>query len=94
MGLISPSDTANYNGTLPLIPFDPTGAAALLRQGGWRRAAGPTAGWFRPGNALSGVQGAFWAGTAALAAAVLSLALSPVLRASLIENIRHGTRWT
>ena len=49
VGLISPSDTANYNGTLPFIPFDPAGAAALLRQGGWQRAAAPNAGWFRPG---------------------------------------------
>lgn len=46
---ISPSDTANYNRALAPIPFDPTGAAALLRQSGWQRAAAPTAGWFRPG---------------------------------------------
>ena len=48
-GLISPSDTVNYNAALPLISFDPAGAAALLRQAGWQRAATPTAGWFRPG---------------------------------------------
>lgn len=51
VGFISPSDTANYNRALALIPFDPIQAAALLRQGGWRRAAAPTAGWFRPGPA-------------------------------------------
>lgn len=49
VGLISPSDTSNYNSTLPLIPFDPAGAAALLRQAGWQRMDAPTAGWFRPG---------------------------------------------
>lgn len=49
VGLISPSDTANYNATLALIPFDPAGAAALLRQAGWQQLAAPTAGWFRPG---------------------------------------------
>lgn len=48
VGILSPSDTANYNGTLPLIPFAPAEAAALLRQGGWKRADAPHAGWFRP----------------------------------------------
>ena len=51
VGFISPSDTANYNRALSLIPFAPIQAAALLRQSGWRRTAAPTAGWFRPGPA-------------------------------------------
>ena len=44
VGFVSPADRLNYNDSLPLLPFDPAGAAALLRQAGWRRGA---AGWFR-----------------------------------------------
>ena len=45
VGIISPSDHANYNDSLAFLPFDPSGAVALLRQAGWQRTAGK--GWFR-----------------------------------------------
>ena len=45
VGIISPSDHANYNDSLPLLRFAPSEAAALLRQAGWQRVAGT--GWFR-----------------------------------------------
>ena len=47
VGIISPLDAANYNDSLTLLPFDPSRAAALLRQAGWHKAGGPAAGWFR-----------------------------------------------
>ena len=47
VGIISPADRLNYNDSLTLVPFDPGGAAALLRQAGWRRGAGGA--WFRVG---------------------------------------------
>ena len=47
VGIISPADRRNYNDSLALLPFDPTGAAALLQRAGWRRAAGGA--WFRTG---------------------------------------------
>ena len=46
VGILSPLDRANYNDSLALIPFDPAGAAALLRAAGWQRTAG--SGWSRP----------------------------------------------
>ena len=45
VGIISPSDRANYNDSLALLPFAPNEAAALLRRAGWQRVAGT--GWFR-----------------------------------------------
>ena len=47
VGVISPSERANYNDSLPLISFDPAGAAALLRQAGWQRGAEAGTGWTR-----------------------------------------------
>ena len=49
VGIISPFDRANYNDSLPLVPFDLNGAADLLRQAGWHRTSGPAGGWHRPG---------------------------------------------
>ena len=51
VGLISPSDRANYNDSLPLLPYNPTEAAALLRRAGWQQESafiGST--WHRPGR--------------------------------------------
>ncbi|MBC8082075.1 MAG: ABC transporter substrate-binding protein [Hymenobacter sp.] len=48
VGIISPTDRANYNDRLSLIPFDLTGAAQLLGKAGWQR--GAEAGWFRPSS--------------------------------------------
>ena len=47
--LISPSDKANYNDSLALLPFSPTEAAALLRGAGWQRETRADAGWQRRG---------------------------------------------
>jgi len=47
VGIISPVDRTNYNDSLAPIPFDPSGAAVLLRQAGWQRPAGAAGGWFR-----------------------------------------------
>ncbi len=48
VGLVSPADRLNYNDSLPLVPFAPQQAAAMLRQAGWRqRPQGPAPGWYR-----------------------------------------------
>jgi len=49
VGIISPTDRRYYNDSLAPVPFDPAGAAALLHQAGWQRAADQSRGWFRPG---------------------------------------------
>ncbi|WP_201977288.1 ABC transporter substrate-binding protein [Hymenobacter rubidus] len=49
VGIISPSDSANYNDTLTPLPFSPEGGAALLRQAGWQQSNVPEPGWFRRG---------------------------------------------
>ena len=51
VGIISPADRTNYNDSLAPVPFDPNGAAALLRQAGWQRPAGAAGGWFRKAGA-------------------------------------------
>ncbi|MCC3151783.1 ABC transporter substrate-binding protein [Hymenobacter sp. BT770] len=47
VGVISPIEKENYNDSLALIPFDPAGATALLRQAGWQRGPAPGTGWTR-----------------------------------------------
>ena len=50
VGLISPADRLNYNDSLPLVPFAPQQAAAMLRQAGWRQSPSATIpGWYRAG---------------------------------------------
>ena len=46
VGIISPTDRANYNDSLKVLPFDLDEAANLLRQAGWRQTTGT--GWVRP----------------------------------------------
>jgi ABC-type transport system substrate-binding protein len=50
VGLINPTDRANYNNSLPLIPYDVAGAAALLRRAGWQQQPSSPAGWQRRGR--------------------------------------------
>jgi peptide/nickel transport system substrate-binding protein len=47
VGMIHPSNRADYNDSLALLPFAPAKAAALLRQAGWQQEAGPAGGWQR-----------------------------------------------
>lgn len=47
VGIISPTDGANYNDSLALVPFDLRGAAELLRRAGWQRSSLAGTGWFR-----------------------------------------------
>ena len=49
VGIISPTDNANYNDSLPLLPFDPAGARGLLRRAGWQQSPGAQGHWFRRG---------------------------------------------
>ncbi|MDO7850187.1 ABC transporter substrate-binding protein [Hymenobacter convexus] len=49
VGLVSPTDRLNYNDSLAPVPFDPAGAAALLRRAGWQRGAAAADGWQRNG---------------------------------------------
>jgi ABC-type transport system substrate-binding protein len=44
VGIISPLNQANYNDSLPLIPYSLAEASALLQRAGWQRRP---AGWFR-----------------------------------------------
>jgi len=44
--IVAPFDHINYNDSLRPVPYDPSGARALLQQAGWQPA--PT-GWHRPG---------------------------------------------
>ncbi|WP_210513778.1 ABC transporter substrate-binding protein [Hymenobacter terricola] len=55
-GVISPADSLNYNDSLALLPFDPPGAAWLLRQAGWQRAGQADSGWFRSAGLHGGRQ--------------------------------------
>ncbi|MBD2767119.1 hypothetical protein IC235_04315 [Hymenobacter sp. BT664] len=50
VGLIHPSNRADYNDSLALVPYAPAKAAALLRQAGWQRGAGTDGGWQRRGS--------------------------------------------
>lgn len=45
-GLVAPFDKTNYNDSLRPVPYDPSGARALLKQAGWQL---HTTGWRRPG---------------------------------------------
>ncbi len=50
VGLVRPTDARYYADSLPLLTYNPTRAAALLRAAGWHQnAAAPEAGWTRPG---------------------------------------------
>ena len=58
VGIISPLDRLNYNDSLAPVPFDPAGAARLLRQAGWQRNGPAGPGWTRrgPGSARQQLQ--------------------------------------
>jgi ABC-type transport system substrate-binding protein len=43
-GIISPLDKANYNDSLPLLPYNPSLASTRLQQAGWQHR---TTGWYR-----------------------------------------------
>ncbi|OGX82267.1 hypothetical protein BEN49_14140 [Hymenobacter coccineus] len=48
VSIISPNTGRNYADSLPLLPFAPSRAVALLQQAGWRqKVAGPAARWTR-----------------------------------------------
>lgn len=47
VGILSPTNTLNYNDSLALVAFDLNRAAALLRQAGWQRSTATGAGWTR-----------------------------------------------
>lgn len=49
VGLVSPTDRANYHDSLPLLPYSPSEAATLLRRAGWQLGPPINAGWHRSG---------------------------------------------